>query len=278
MTDDLTLDADRLRRRREHLMSEITLERQAEAVRPTPRRVPRRAFPAVASAAVLTAGAFLALSSGSEQGGTAFAMTPAAGGKVAVRVVDSDVSAKAMTAQLRAAGLDVTVETMPASPQLVGTWLYVSSDGSVPDALHDEVFDQTRGYTATLELPASIPGGLVLGVGRAPRDGEAVAVSGRRNALAPGGLLHCDRLSGVAPDTALSRLTAAGYTVTWAGGAAPARGSRVTLAYVSDTAPKTVEVTALAPGDARYDAQSWLGFAPSARATGDRGYDGCPAR
>jgi hypothetical protein len=235
-----------------------------------------RALAASAAGAVLTAFVFVAVSSGSGPGGTAFAMEQVAGGRVAVRVVDSDVSAKAMTAQLRAAGLDVRVETMAASPQLVGTWLYVSSDGTVPDALHRSVSDQTRGYTATVELPASIPGGMVLGVGRAPRPGEAVAVSGRRNALAPGGLLHCTRLSGAAPETARARLAAAGYAVTWAGGAVPARGSRVTLAYVSDTAPKTVEVTALPPSDARYAAQSWLGFAPSARAVGDRGYAACP--
>ncbi|HWL34909.1 MAG TPA: hypothetical protein VNQ77_01825 [Frankiaceae bacterium] len=102
-----------------------------------------------------------------------------------------------------------------------------------------------------------------------------MASSGRRNALAPGGLLHCSRLSDAAPDAARKRLTADGYAVTWAGGSAPPRGSRVTLAYVSDTAPRTVELTAVTPVDARYAAQSWLGFTPSARAAGDRGYAAC---
>jgi hypothetical protein len=267
------LDADRLRRRREHLMSEITLEREAVAVAPA-RRAPRRAL-ALASAGVLTAGAFVALSLRGDGGtaGTAFATERAADGTISVRVVDSDVSAKAMTRQLRAAGVDVRVETMPASPQLVGTWLYVSDDSRVPDSMARAIAEQTRGYVATLEVPAGLPGGLVLGVGRAPHRGEAVAVSGRRNALAPGGLLHCTRLSGAPAATAAAQL--AGWTVRWAGGA-PARGARVTLAYVSDDAPKTVELTALAPADPRYGPQSWLGYAPSARARDDRGWaTGC---
>ncbi|MDQ1711007.1 MAG: hypothetical protein QOE45_457 [Frankiaceae bacterium] len=261
-------------------MSEITLEREAQAVGPV-RRAPRRVVMAMAAAVVFTGGVLVALSARGpgDAGGTAFAMERVAGGTIAVRVVDSDVSARAMTRQLRAAGVDVRVETMPASPQLVGTWLYVGNDGHVPDSVYYAIVAQTHGYVATIEVSASLPGGLVLGVGRAPHRGEGVQVSGRRNALAPGGALYCTRLPGVAASVAAAHLATDGYAVRWADGKVPAAGTRIAAAYVSDDAPKTVVLSALSPSDSRFGPQSWLGFTPSARADADRGYSaGCPAQ
>jgi hypothetical protein len=199
-----------------------------------------------------------------------------------------------MTRQLHEYGLDITIEVVPTSRQLVGTWVWVSTSGDVPRDLQDSVAEQAAGYTATIELPASFPGEITFGVGRATRPGEEPQVSGIRNALAPGGLLFCERLRDLTPEEAGRRLTALGYTVGFADRQGPRGFTRtpppglVTEAYVFDfdlmadgrigDEPDTrdVQVVVRQPSDRVYEQQRWSGFSPSQRAAGTIDYSRCP--
>lgn len=291
---EAVLSPDRLARRREHLMQEIqdapersewtTGPRKAAARKPRRlrTRMPRSVVGGVA-VTVLALVAFIVVSVSGGEGGhgsAAFAIAPVPDGNVSIRVLDSDVSARAMTAQLHERGLHIGITALPVSPQLVGTWVGAGGTADLPAELLRSVQDQTQGYVVTLEVPASFPGSLSLAVGRAPHHGEAVAVSGARNALAPGGLLACEGLSGAEPASAAERLTELGYTVEWSTGptgnqslpAAPP-GTRVTEAIVEDDEPH-VRLVVASPSDERsYDAQRWRGFAPSQRLAGASGID-----
>lgn len=293
------LASDRLARRREHLMTEIT-ELAPSPLSPTPtepRRSPSVArWSAVAAAVVaLVVGIGTVASSiggPTGHGPAAFAIEALPSGGVSIRVVDSKVSAGDMTAQLHAIGLDIAIDTAPASPQLVGRWLVVTASEEVPSQVADDVADQTLGSAATLEVRKRFRGQLTLTVGRSPEPGEAIQVAGTPNALAPAGLLYCERLAGQTPATADAALTAAGFTVTWAGRgrrplAAAPEGSRVGQAYVYDMkalAPagvradgKTVQVVVWDPADPQYEQILWTGWPQSAIRSGRRDYADCPA-
>jgi hypothetical protein len=293
------LASDRLARRREHLMTEIT-ELASSPLSPNPAE-PRRTLSVARWSAVAAAVAALVVGIGvvaSSTGGptghgpAAFAIEALPSGGVSIRVVNTRVAADDMTAQLRAVGLNIDIDTAPASPQLVGRWLVVTASEDVPGRVADEVAAQTLGSTATLEVRKRFPGELTLTVGRSPEPGEDVQVAGTPNALAPGGLLYCQRLAGQAPATADAALTAAGYTVTWAGrGRRPLvtapSGSRVAQAYIYDTkalAPagvssdgKTVQVVVWDPTDPQYEQILWAGWPQSASRSDRRDYDDCPA-
>jgi hypothetical protein len=222
----------------------------------------------------LTAAAVIALSvvNGSTSLGTpAFAVTELPQGEVAITVVSTAATATQMTAQLHAEGVNVTIETMPASPQLVGTWVAQSYSGGVPLSVSQSIDEQTHGYVATLELPTQSAGAITLYVGRTPDAGEQVQVGGVRNALAPGGLLACLQLSGSQPATASQVLSSAGYSIRWAYGnrlnpvAAPPAGTTVTDAYVSDqqtgeTGQRDVTVLVADPDASSYRALLESGF------------------
>jgi hypothetical protein len=80
-----------------------------------------------------------------------------------ITVVDSQIRADAINAQLREVGIAITVRAVPASPQLVGRWLEVGADAKVPGALADDVADQALNKTAALVVSRSFPGRLNLG-------------------------------------------------------------------------------------------------------------------
>ena len=286
---DTSLAPDRLARLRGHLMTEIATQTAPAEVGPAPthlrRWTLRRIGIAASAVAAATAAVFAGLAATSGPGGlgpSAFAVTHLPGDTVGIKVVNTQATADQMTRQLQADGVDVRIRTVPTTPQLVGTWVMASFSGEVPAAVSNAVAAQTRGYVATIELPAVFPGSITLYVGRAMRSGETPQVGGARNALAPGGLLFCDRLIGARPADAQRTLAADGYTVHWADGrrglytqevATPPAGSRVTAAFIFDfdrrnvdqpiVNPHDVTVTVLDPRDPRFKAQIWLGFAPS---------------
>jgi hypothetical protein len=205
-----------------------------------------------------------------------------------------------MTRQLQAKGLNIKIATMAASPALVGTWVGVGSDGTLPMSVADKV--NLDGYGATLEVPASFRGLLILSVGVPPKPGEPINVAGLRNALAPGGPLACHGLSGAKPEDAEKTLTSLGYTIdywttrlpTFRAGvtpeqdgviAVPPPGTRVTQVWVHDwigtrwdnvdpTREHNVVVQVQAPSAATYSYTIWQGFASSLR-TGDPATAGC---
>jgi len=291
---DTTLAPDRLARLRSHLMTEIATAPTSERAAPSRRWTPRRALAGVAALAVIAVAAFVGVSVTGGPAGlgpAAFAVTQLPGGTVAIHVVDDEATAAQMTRQLHAQGLNITIESVPTTPQLVGTWVWSSGSADAPRSLLDSIADQTHGYVATIEVPATFPGSITLGVGRATRPGETPQVAGARNALAPGGLLFCDRLSGADPSVAARTLAAAGYTVHWADGVvsrpvdAPPAGARVTQAFVFDFDPKNVErpiadphdvtVVVAQPSQSRYLPELWTGFSLSQRDAGTADYTAC---
>ena len=267
MNREPTLSNDRLNRRREHLMREITLEQTPAAISPTATiravRPGRRrglvgAFAGVAVAAAVVVAVTLPGSSG---GPAAFDVQRISNDTVSIRIVNTAVDAKEMTRQLHRQGLNIFIDTMPASPQLVGFWLTSSFSGDVPESVASALMAQrSPGYTATVELPVSFRGEIRLGIGRATRPGEEVQVGGMPNALAPGGRLACLHASGGDPQTVRTAVEALGYTVQWDSGQvaklepipAPLAGQRVVIAIIDDATPAVVRLFVAAPGTRRY--------------------------
>lgn len=304
MNPGLSLPPDRLARLREHLMTEISTAPAPLAPAPSPpsrrRWTPARLGVAVAGVAAATGAVFVGLAVTAGPGGlgpTAFAVSHLPGDTVAIKVVDTAASADQMTRQLRAQGVHVTIQTITANPQLVGKWNGASFTADVPASLVHSVEQQEHGYVATIELPAIFPGEIGLTVGVPTPADETPGVVGVRNALAPGGPLFCDRLSGAQPAAAEQTLTAQGYTVHWADGtrglytteiSTPPAGSRVSTATIFDfdrqdptrpiPNPRDVTVTVIDPHDERYLPQLWLGFALSQQTTPQSiDYSSCPA-
>lgn len=301
-TRDTSLSPDRLARLRGHLMTEISTAPAPTAITPIPNRrwTPRRIGLAATAVAAATAAAFVGLTVTSGPGGLgprAFAVSHLPGDTIAIKVVNTEASAAQMTRQLRDQGVNVTVDTVTTTPQLVGTWISAGFSADVPESLSQSIASQMHGYVATIELPAVFPGTINLDVGRPTPAGEEPNVAGMRNALAPGGRLFCDRLSGVRPSIAEQRLTAQGYTVHWVDGtrslysqtvSAPPAGTRVSAAFIFDfdrtdltraiADPHDVNVTVISPQDRRFLPQLWLGFAPSQQTTPQTiDYSSCPS-
>lgn len=300
---DTSLSPGRLARLKGHLMTEITTAPAAHApgTDDGSRRRPRRRLGlAVAAVAAVTAAVLVGLVVTTGPGGlgpTAFAVSHLPGDTIAIKVVNTHASADQMTRQLHGQGVNVSIQTMTATPQLVGTWVAAGFTPEVPKSISDSIAEQEHGYVATLELPAVFPGAITLTVGIPTPAGETPNVGGVRNALAPGGLLFCDRLSGAKPAAAQKKLESQGYTVHWADGAhglvtrslsIPPPGSRVSAAFIFDFDPKDVSrpisnphdvtVSVIDPRDPRYLPQLWLGFAPSQQTTPKTiDYSSCPA-
>jgi hypothetical protein len=217
-------------------------------------------------------------------GGTAFEIRRLPGDTVSVRIVDPDVPASEMTEQLRKAGLDVSVSTLSASPQLVGAWLPDAFFTRVPAEAVEPVVQQLEGYVRTLEIPATVRGPMRLAVAVAPRGSRMPQVVGRRNVLAPGGALACRGLSGAVPETAAEQLRALGYTPVFVGGTkldSPTldrvpSGSRVVAGYVEEITPATVRLVLDEPGSRHYRSRIGLGFPPSAMRGDVPADSGCP--
>lgn len=208
-SDIPALDPAEFEARRRHFMSVIDQPQATTAAQrlTSPRRV---AAGVMAFAALVTAGVvgLQVLESDPALGAAAFAVTPQPTGTVAVRIVSTEATAAQMTHQLHAAGLsNVTITTVPASPSLVGTWISEGGDGAA--ALEHQV----DGYTATVQIPASLRGPVTLTVGRAPEPGETINALGFRNQAAPGGPLGCRQLQGASVADAAAKITALGYTI-----------------------------------------------------------------
>jgi len=209
------ISADRLASRRDHFMSEITRAPELAPIRP-PRRRTRLVVAAVTVAALTTAVSVYANTGGGPtgHGPAAFAFEKLPDGPVRIRIVDTEVSAQEMTQQLHAQGLNISVVTIPASPQVVGDWVEATFTGGSDPADEQAVSEQMAGDAPAVTIPPGLfRRGVTLTIGRAPRRGEAWTVGGVRNALRPGGPLYCLHLAGASPAAAEEALTAAGYTV-----------------------------------------------------------------
>jgi hypothetical protein len=280
-----------------HLMTELAQQQSELANSPTaePREPDRRrvrllvAASAVAVLALVISIVISTTGGSSGHGPAAFAFASLPDGKVSVRVVNSDVSADQMTRQLQDAGLNITINAVPANAQLVGRWLAIESSEDVPAETLDDLVDQTVGKIAALEVTKTFPGHVTLTVGRAPRRGEELQVVGIANAAAPGGALYCQKLSGTDAAVAGAKLVAAGYTVRFRPTAssrtvteAPAR-TKVVQAHIYDDIaprggvidPRAVELVVRPPDHPYFNQLRWTGYPGSVAASGKPDHSDC---
>jgi hypothetical protein len=288
--------------RRDHLMEEIALAHREECLADaTGRRSRRRTWAAAVTVGAFAVGTFAVSATrggSSGHGPEAFAVERLATGPVRIEIVDTEVAAKQMTQQLKDQGLAITIDTVPTSPQLVGTWLTVSA-GNASTADVDQLARQMNTANSSIEVPASlVSSDLELTFGRAPRSGEQIAASAATNALAPRGALYCNRLSGTSPQYAAAVLQQAGYTVHFnlqddplvpgqsyqdhyrAFGSQPPVGE-VVGAHLNDpflpfAGSKDVYVMVLPANDPRTPTNLWRGYPDSARTNRTADYSSCP--
>jgi hypothetical protein len=207
---------------------------------------------------------------GGATGPAAFAMQNISRDTISVQIVNSQVAAQEMTDQLHQRGLNISVESVPVSPQLIGTWVGAAFSADVSETVVQTVVDQMSGYSSTIELPASFAGEITLNTGQAAGPGQEPMVIASPNALAPAGRLGCLHATGSMPATFQQQAEELGYSVTWANGddrATPAvpepqPGQRVVEAHIQDAAPTTVQVTVTSPTSYGYDTRSRRGYSP----------------
>jgi hypothetical protein len=278
MSTEPTLTDDRRDRRREHLMREITLTRPIPSSAPAAASGSRgegwttwRRSLAGGLAAATAAVAVLAVAmSGSPPAPAAFAFEPISSETVAVRIINTTVDAAAMTAQLHEQGLNASIEALPASPQLVGTWLTYSLSAGFSPSVDAAIRAQfVNGYLSSILLPTRFQGRVSFGIGVPPAPGQKIQVLGIPNALAPGGRLGCLHATGGDPGTVRAAAQSWGYTVSWAEGylgdltpvQLPSAGQRVIAARIDDRTPDQVQLVVAAPdASRRYLAVSRMGY------------------
>ena len=278
MSIEPTLSDVRLVRRREHLMREITLLRPVGSAETAPRQRHRsRRFTVrrslvgglITACAVAVVVGTLIDGPGEQGGPDAFEIRRISNETVSVRIVNTSVAADRMSEQLHEQGLDVTIEAMPASPQLVGAWLTLSLSQDVSPAAERSIEEQfTNGYVSAIQLPARFTGRIWIGVGVAPGPRQDLQVSGIRNALAPNAWLGCLHATGGEPATVRRAAEFWGYTVSWAEGLPshlvpiqqPSPGQRVIAAYIQDATPTHVQVVVGTPDSPHYLGRSQMGY------------------
>jgi hypothetical protein len=129
-------------------------------------RVPRRLVLA-AAAAVLAVAVPLGAGLVGGRGGRALAISDR-GGTITVRLLDAAADPAKVSRELRDAGVDAEVSSVPVPPGQAGTW--VAAVGP------PELGGQLERAGAVLRLPAATPGRIELVIGRPARRGERYAV------------------------------------------------------------------------------------------------------
>src|SRR5579863_4187636 len=165
-------------------------------------------------------------------------------GWITATVTDPFAAQSSLDEAFRAAGLDIAVSLVPASPSAVGTVVEISEPSSGP-----QIETLTGGTCVTggggpgncpvgLKIPRGFAGSGSIVLGRPAKAGEAYEST--NSAFAPGESLHCSGLIGTTVATALPKLAARGITVQWrvqvpAAAPQPASSTPVTTSTVTDT-------------------------------------------
>ena len=140
-------------------------------------------------------------------------------GYIIATVTDPFAAQSSLDAAFRAAGLDITVTLVPASPSAVGTVVEISEPSSGP-----QIDTLTGGSCVTggggpgncpigLKIPRDFSGSGSITLGRPAKSGEAYEST--NGAFAPGEALHCSGLIGATVAAALPQLAARRITVQW---------------------------------------------------------------
>jgi hypothetical protein len=131
-------------------------------------------------------------------------------GTVMALITNPLAAASQLTAVLRAHGLNITVQTVPVSPSLVGAIVY--SDAPIIRTLWKPSCRVT-GCPVGLVIPLGFTGSAEIAVGRPARPGEGYQSTA--DVFAPGEALHCSGLLGARATAALPVLRKLGLHVTW---------------------------------------------------------------
>jgi hypothetical protein len=204
---------------------------------PAPRRLALAAATAVLAVAVpLGAG----LVGG--RGGRALAISDQ-GGTITIRLLDAGADPAKVSRELRDAGVDAEVSSVPVPPGQAGTW--VAAVGPA------ELAGRLERAGAVLRLPAATPGRVGLVIGRPARQGERYAVvAGELDAPELGGL-RPGCLLGLDAAVAGRQLAHRGLRVAWHVAYSTGPQSGVTEARASAPAGKVTEVGLERAGEAR---------------------------
>jgi len=176
-------------------------------------------------------------------------------GDIIATVTDPFAAQSSLDAAFRAAGLDITISLVPASPSAVGTVVEISEPSSGP-----QIETLTGGPCVTggggpgncpigLKIPRDFTGSGSIALGRPVKPGEAYVST--NSAFAPGESLHCSGLIGATIAAAMPKLAARGITVQWqlpvpasaAAGAAPAPVTSPTDTTAASTNTSTTATT-----------------------------------
>ena len=140
-------------------------------------------------------------------------------GDIVATVVDPFAAQSSLDAAFRAAGLDIAISLVPASPSAVGTVVEISEPSSGP-----QIETLTGGTCVTggggpgncpvgLKIPRGFAGSGSIVLGRPAKAGEDYEST--NSAFAPGESLHCSGLIGTTVAAALPKLAALGISVQW---------------------------------------------------------------
>jgi hypothetical protein len=183
---------------------------------PAPARTIRRR-PAVLVAAVAAATLIAVLMPVATDGpsGTAIA-SERRDGMIYLKVTDASADPEAMTRDLRAAGIDGEVVTIPVVPSYVGRWIEAEYDSRRTAVLESPITEQAGAGVEVLEIPADFSTWIRLKVGRPAEAGETYAENAGANELRADGALTCLGLEDMAPPEARDLLAGYGYETSWA--------------------------------------------------------------
>jgi len=182
---------------------EAKLVRAADSLEPR-RRAARRGIVVVGVLAVALAVGSIVPLTGGEGGGLRPALAiDSEPETVRIRLLGAEADPDAVREELAAVGIAASVEAVPVSPSLEGTWVTVgiSGGGNV---------DAVDGNTLIASQPVS---SLRLIYGRAANAGETYHVTA--SAFAAGEALHCVELLGRQADDAAAVLAESGLAVSW---------------------------------------------------------------
>ena len=132
-------------------------------------------------------------------------------GLVYVRLTDVEYRTDVIEAAAAAAGLDVAVEAVPASPSVVGRFIRYNQSGEDVGELRE--LDRDGPTFSGFTIPAGFDGRLILQVGRPAADGEPYALFA--NALSKGEPLACTSILGTTPTRAADTIRERDVDARW---------------------------------------------------------------
>jgi hypothetical protein len=198
------------------LAQEPSAQRRPRGQRTSPRRRRRVLVPVTALAA--TVGGVAALVAGlstTARPAAAAVLFTRQGPDIIATITNPEADTKTLHAEFARRGFDIDLHLLPVSPSLVGTVVYIGSDGSSPiDSLQGgSCVTGGGGCPIGVRIPGSFSGHADLSIGRPARGREEY--SSTATAFGPGESLHCTGLLGAPVANAVPILAARGLTAEW---------------------------------------------------------------